>query len=63
MLTNPRFVYNITCVAPMLEAASQAYGLAMNYFKTNIMIIDCLQKNRPEVAEIAGVEVVLTLST
>ena len=40
------------------EAVSRTFGLEINRSKTEMMIIDRPKNNRPEVVEIAGMEVV-----
>ena len=67
-LTNLRYADDTTvlaaCIEDMenllnkLEAVSRTFGLEMNRSKTKIMIIDRPKNNRPEVVELAGVEVV-----
>ena len=68
LLTNLRYVDDTTlleaCIEEMenplnrLGAVSWTFGLEINRSKTKVMIIDRSRNNRPEVAEIAGVEVV-----
>ncbi len=67
-LTNLRYADDTTllaaCIEEMenllnkLEAGSRTFGLEINRSKTKMMIIDRPRNNRPDVAEIAGVEVV-----